>query len=408
MKDNWRELWEFNKEIFKITNWEECSEQKRKSWRLSPRFRYYSAGDLNLRLGIIFSPHKYKDEEFFQEGILWGSRIGNGMRTILYFVAPDFSPIFLKAIGKIGGTMTAEGVYWREKLTPPLYKIQNKGDDRVTYFLEPAKERPDWEFWQKNLNPVAWNHLKTTRAFFESLAPRRVRTVFEKNKIVFYWGALEIAEIKRKGSKIDLATKVKWTRKKDIVAKYSKSGWVDLSDQINEEFVEAVNGILELLERMEAEGELENKDLLALKLCREKVSWPGFSGKHFEYPWLIQGRIWGGISNLYYFEDKFEVRVVQPILEKPFAGVTTALLSSAYLECSDLNRRGLPWNPDLRWNQKIILLAPHTFTEELRLSQTWLKEPEQFPIYILPEDWKTNQLQDIEELTPDTNEESYL
>ncbi len=175
---------------------------------------------MNLRVGIISCRDDIKMEDFLYEGVSWGSRIGNGARTVLYFVARDFSPVFLNAITKLGGTISAKAVYWREKLTPSLYPVQEKEYLLSAYVPEILVARPDWSFWQKRLNPVAWRQVEAVRQFFEGLEKRRVRAVLEKNKTVFCWGPVEIAEIALKGNKIELSSKVKWTRNKNIASKF--------------------------------------------------------------------------------------------------------------------------------------------------------------------------------------------
>jgi len=392
-----------------MSDWEQCPEEKRKSWHLSSLFNYFCSGDTNLRVGIIACPNEYKEEDFLFEGILWGSRIGNGARTVVYFVAQDFSPLFLNAIIKLGGTLSAKAVYWREKLTPCLYPVQEKEYSKNLYGIEPVQMRSEWSFWQKQLNPVAWNHLKVIKDFFESLAKRRVRTSFEKNKIVFCWGTIEIAEIKKKGNKFELTVKVKWTRNKNIAAKFHKAGWVDYSGKINEEFRRAIFGIIELLENMEASGCLESKDLLALKLITDKDIIPFFFGKHIEYPWLSRERNSPiDFCSLYYFSDNSQVHVIHPVLEKPMQKVVHTLLILSFLEYSDLYNRGLPDNSNIRWNRKVVLLSQSVFIKELRLCQSWLKNAEQCPIYLLPEDWQTEGLKNLNELSSLEYEEPFF
>ncbi|MGI6449444.1 MAG: hypothetical protein ACOX3R_03845 [Desulfitobacteriia bacterium] len=390
MKVNWKEIWDANPDIFVVSGWEECSEDKRKGWHLPSHFSYFSAGDMNLRVGIIACQGGYKEEEFLLEGIVWGSRLGNGAKTLIYFVAQDFSPIFLGAIAKLGGTLTAKAIYWREKLTPSLFPVQEKRYHKTSVALDPGELRAGWEWWERQLNPVATNHLKIIRAYFEGLARRKVRTVFEKNKIVFCWGRIEIAEIKKKGNKFELSTKVKWTRNKSITSKFLKTGWVDYSGILNEEFCRAVTGVLELLENMESNGSLDLKDLVVIKLIYDRDFITNCFGRYIEYPWLPKDRSDSyDLSNFYFYASHDRVSVLYPILDKPLVKLVRSLLALTYLEHIDLAQKGLPNNPEIKWDNKIYLLSQPVFRDELRLCQSWLKHPWLLPIILLPDDWRT-------------------
>jgi len=391
LKSDLKSLWEANPDIFILSGWEECPEEKRKSWHLSSRFKYFSTGDMKLRIGIIACQDEYKDEDFFAEGVHWGSRIGNGARTVIYFVAHDFSPVFLNALSKLGGTLTAKAVFWREKLSPSLYPVQDYVSS--VHIQEPALLRPNFAFWEKKLNPVASNQLTVIKDFFDGLAKRGIRTVFEKNRIAFCWGSIEIAEIKIKGSRFELASKVKWTRKKNIVSKFLKSGWVDYSGKINEDFKRAIFGIIDLLENMEVGGCLENKDLLAIKLITDREVIPSFFGKHLEYPWLLkEPKSFMETGSLYFFRDNNRINAVHPVLEKPFREFVHALLMLSALECGNLNREN--------WNRKVCILSLPAFKEELRLCQSWLSNPEECPIYILSENWNIDGIKNLRQVIP--------
>lgn len=400
MKVDWKEIWNTNPNIFIVSGWEECSAEKRKGWRLPSQFSYYSAGDMNLRVGIIACEGVYKEEEFLLGGILWGSRLGNGARTVIYFVAQEFSPVFLGSMAKLGGSLSAKAVYWREKLTPSLYSVQGKDYSKSTIRVDPGELRPGWNYWERQLNPVAMNHLKIINNYFDGLMKRRVRTIYGKNKIIYCWGNVEIAELKKKGNKFELATKVKWTRNKSIATKFIKSGWVDFAGIINDEFCRAVNGILELLENMESNGSLDSKDSLAIKLINDKEFIPGFFGKHIEFPWIPRER--NDIldtGNLYYFSGNNLIKVINPILEKPIQRVVSTLLSYTILENCYFRENGLPHSNKYEWNKKIYLLSEPAIMEELRLCQSWLKQEENFPIILLPEDWGTEGFKSLRNLT---------
>ena len=399
MKVDWKEIWDANPDIFIVSGWEECLIEKRKGWHLPSQFSYFSAGDMNLRVGIIACEGAYKEEEFLLGGILWGSRLGNGARTVIYFVAQEFSPIFLGALAKLGGTLSAKAVFWREKLTPSLYPVQEKKYPRSSFCAELGELRPQWDFWERHINPVALNHLKVIKRYFEELVKRRVRTVFKKNKIVFCWGNIEIAEVKKKGNKFELTTKIKWTRNKSIARKFLKSGWVDCSGAINEEFRRAINGILELLENMESNGSLDIKDLLAIKLISEGNFAPEFFGKYFELPWIPKKR--NHIFNtgdLYFFSLANQIKVINPILEKPLQRIVITLLALTTLEYSSLSNNGFFPYFNNKWNRKLYLLSQPNLIEELRLCRSWLKEAERYPLILLPANWKTEGLKELKDL----------
>lgn len=397
MKVNWKELWDVNSELFIASGWQECPEDKRKASNLPAQFHYYSAGDLNLRAGIIAVQGKYKEEDLLVAGISWGGRIGNGARTVVYFVAQHFSPVFLSAIAELGGVLSVKAVYWREKLTPGLYPVIAK--DHSTNSLDSLTEmKPDWGCWERRLNPVARGHLNIVRDYLEGLNKRKVRIVIGKSRIVAYWGSIEIAEIKAKGNKLELTTKVKWTRNKNISSKFQKFGWVDYSGKINHEFCRTLQDILELLENMEVNNCLMSKDLLTLKLLYDKEFVPNYLGNHLELPWLTRDKndILDG-SQVYYFQSQHEVNVVYPILEKPMNKIGNILLTFIALEHSGLRNIGLPGNPNIKWNQKIYLLTLRNYRDDLHLGLSWLKNKDRFPVIVLPEDWKTEGFKNIGE-----------
>jgi len=393
---DWKEIWDANPDIFIASGWEKFTEEKRKNCHLSSSFSYYSAGDMRLRIGIIATRGAYKEEEFLLAGVLFANRLGNGARTVIYFVAQDFSPVFLGAIAKLGGTITAKAVYWREKLTPSLYPVQEKAYYKSTYKVNLGELRPGWDFWERQLNPVDWNHLKIIRNYFERLAKRRVKVFFEKNKIIYRWGKIEIAEVKKKGNKFELSTKIKWTRNKSIATKFTKTGWVDLSGSINEEFCRAIKGILELLEKMETNGSLEPKDQLLMKLMYDRTFIPESFGTYCEFPWLPKDRndmLDGG--QFLFFRLSDQMCIVSPVLEKPVQKVVSTLLLHTTLAYSDLCEKVNLGDATLKWNQKTFLLAQPELMDELRLCQSWLAEPEDYPIILLPEDWETEGLKKI-------------
>lgn len=393
MKNKWQNIWKANSEVFIVSEWDECPEDNRKAWHLPAQFNYFSSGDMNLRVGIIASDDCSREEEFLLGGIQWGNKLGNGARTVIYFVAPDFSPVFLRAIAELGRNITAKAVYWREKLNPSLYLVSNR-DYHSAFQYDLGDAKPGWDEWARKFNPVARNHLSIIRSYFDGLAKRRVRAVFKKNSISYCWGNIEIAEIKRKGNKLELNTKVKWTRNKSVYAKFLKTGWVDFSGNINEEFCWAINGILEFLDNMEANGTLDDKDNLGLKLIYDKDFVPACWGEYFDFPWIKKerGEKLLDINQLYFFQKEQDINVVMPLLEKATMRIVNCLLSFAALSLSGPIKKEIRKEQQIFWNKKIIILAHPSLQEELRLCYSWLKTPENFPLFMLPEDWKTEGL----------------
>src|SRR5665648_704743 len=218
----WDMIWEVHPDIFIARKWLECPEIKKKEYHLSPIFDY--------------------------------------------FVAPNFSAAFLSAISKIGGSISARAVYWREKLTPSLYLIpENDLSSQSRYSLGQA--RPDWKRLGQSLNPVAQQQLRIVNTFFDTLSNRRVRIEIKPQHIAFLWGNFEIAEVRRKGKKFELNSKVKWLKHNEQQHRnWQKQGWVDASGSLNLEFSEVIVNMLDYLESLAKEGKLRSQDLLALRL----------------------------------------------------------------------------------------------------------------------------------------------
>ena len=223
MSITWNMIWEAHPDVFIAQNWKEYPEDKKKASRLPPQFAYFMGCETTLRVGIIASSSIIREEEFLLAGVLWGNRLSNGVKTVIYFVAPNFSSAFLNGLSKIGGTISARAVYWREKLTPSLYLIPEEQQcSQSRYAL--GEERPDWKRWGQGLNPVARQQLMIVNAFFDQLASRRVRIVIKPQYIAFLWGNFEIAEVRRKGKKFELSSKVKWLKIQRTNVEVAKTG----------------------------------------------------------------------------------------------------------------------------------------------------------------------------------------
>lgn len=393
---NWLKIWEHHPDIFIAQNWQECTVDKMKELRLPPHYSYYSGGETALRVGIIAAHTLPKEEDFLLAGLIWANRLSNGAPTVIYFVAPDFSPFLLHALSKVGGIFNAKGVYWREKLTPSLYLIPEAGSMYQKKY-NVGERKPDWHKWQQELNPVAQQQLAIIKKYFEDLAERGVRCEIKLKTASFLWGNLEIAEIKKKGKRFELTTKTKWERKKEIASSFTKQGWVDAAGEINEEFCLAVQEILDYLEKKLDNNELKVRDELAILLHKGNGVIRSLWGNPWDWPWLPKDRSesWiGDLAQWYYFEGKDQLSVVCPILDKPLYLASQGILLSCVLERSNLLQLSKK-NGNDTWDLCIHWLTTKEHEEDLRLWLSWLKEPEKYRIWLLPDNWQHEGVQEI-------------
>ena len=395
----WNAVLESHRNIFLAQNWQECTAENRKIWKLPAQFSYLMAGEPALRVGIIASTTLSNEEDFLLAGMLLGNRLSNGAKTVIYFIAPDFSPAFLHTITKIGGNLSVRAVYWREKLHPSLYLIPDQMTQRSLISTSLAEERPDWDSWGKGLNPVARQQLKVVQVYFESLAGRRIKVEIKHQTIVFQWGNIEIAEVKRKGKKFELMTKTKWERDHNQAAKWLKAGWVDAYGNLNAEFCNSILSILEYLESLERNGNIRNRDLLSLWLNHGGGVLSSLWGSVWKWPWLPKERGDGWINELsqwFYFQGNGQLSIVYPILERPLNEASHCILLTSTLENSLLLSQAKGQNEEnLEWDRRIHWLILPELEENLRRWYSWLKDPDQFPIWILPENWRTQGLYEI-------------
>ena len=391
MSITWNMVWEAHPEVFIARDWREYPEDKKKIGRLPPQFAYFMSSEATLRIGIIASSSSIREEEFLLAGVLWGNRLSNGVKTVIYFVAPNFSSAFLNGLSKIGGTISARAVYWREKLTPSLYLIpeEQKGN-QSRYSL--GEERPDWKRWGQGLNPVARQQLMIVNTFFEQLATRRVRIVIKSQSIAFFWGSFEIAEVRRKGKKFELSSKVKWLKINEQMLKWQKQGWVDASGSLNSEFCTVMLSILDYLESLEQAGKLRIQDLLALRLHQGDKVLESLWGNPWPWPWLPKERGENSVIELeewYFFQSKGQLRVVCPIFEKPLARASRSILLAGVLERSQLLAQAKDeYGNPLVWDGRVQWLTTYGLEEELRRWHCWLKDVDKFPIWTLSENWR--------------------
>ena len=399
MSISWNMIWEAHSDVFIAQNWQECPEDKKKVNRLPPQFTYFMGGEMTLRVGIIASSSSIiREEEFFLAGVLWGNRLSNGAKTVIYFVAPNFSAAFLYGVSKIGGTISARAVYWREKLTPSLYLIpEDQLSSRSRYAL--GEERPDWKRWGQGLNPVASQQLMIVKTYFDNLANRRVRIEIRSQLIAFLWGNFEIAEVRRKGKKFELSSKVKWLKNNEQISKWQKPGWVDASGSLNSEFCRAVLSILDYLESLEQEDQLRPQDLLALWLRQGRGILKSLWGSPWPWPWLPKERGENSVIELeewYYFQGNGQLSVVCPIFEKPLAKASRSILLTCLLERSLLlvhakDEQGDP----LIWDGRVHWLTTPGLEEEIRRWYCWLKDVDKFPIWTLPDNWREKEIHEL-------------
>ncbi|SPF50741.1 conserved hypothetical protein [Candidatus Desulfosporosinus infrequens] len=394
MSITWNEIWEAHSDVFITQNWLECPEDKKKANRLPPQFAYFMGCETTLRVGIIASSSIIREEEFFLAGVLWGNRLSNGAKTVIYFVAPNFSSAFLNGVSKIGGVISARAVYWREKLTPSLYLIpEEQKNNHSRYAL--GEERPDWKRWGQGLNPVALQQLMIVNVFFTGLASRRVRIEIKPQHIAFLWGNFEIAEVRRKGKKFELSSKVKWLKENEQILKWQKQGWVDASGSLNSEFCTTILSILDYLESLEQEGQLRPQDLLALWLHQGSGIW----GRPWPWPWQPKERGENSVIELeqwYYFQDNGQLSIVCPIFERPLARASRSILLACVLERSLLvvNAKDEQGDP-LVWDGRIHWLTTLGMEEEIRRWHCWLKDVDKFPIWTLPESWRDKGIDEL-------------
>lgn len=395
--DTWQAVWKAHPDFFIADQWLECPSDKKKDYHLPAQYDYFSGGETSLRVGIIASSKIPKEEEFLLAGMLWGRRMSNGAKTVIYFVAPDFSPFFLQALNKVGGILNARAVYWREKLTPSLYLIPETSSSTKNW-QSLGEERLNWSKWRQELNPVVQLQFDVVKTYFEKLHVRRVRADIKFLNITFLWGNLEIAEIRRKGKRFELATKTKWLRDHELTRKWQKSGWVDASGVINPEFCQAIAAILDYLEDKEKKGELRPKDALSLYLHQGEGIISTLWGNEWEWPWVSKERGENWIHELgqwFYFQGGGHLSVVCPILEKPLALASQSLLLSCVLKNSSLLDSPKIRPSNISWDGRIFWLTIMNMEEDLRLFQSWLKNPEPFQIWTLPENWQTEGIEQL-------------
>ncbi|AET68956.1 hypothetical protein Desor_3467 [Desulfosporosinus orientis DSM 765] len=391
MSITWNEIWETHPDVFIVNRWKEYPEDKKKSSRLPPQYAYFMGGETTLRVGIIAALSINREEEFLLAGLLWGHRLSNGAKTVIYYVAPDFTPSFLTGLSKIGGTIDARAVYWREKLTPSLYPIPDRQQlKRPRYTL--GEERPDWKRWGKGLNPVARQQLVTVNDFFHQLSSRQVRTIIKNQTINFLWGNFEVAEVRRKGKKFELNTKVKWLKIRELTLKWHKQGWVDSSGSLNSDFCSAVLEVLDYLESLEQEGKLRPYDHLELLLHQGAGAINLIWGSPWAWPWLPKDRGENCVSELeewFFFQGNGQLSVVCPIFEKPLLRAARSILLASVLEGSMLlvGAKDNHGNP-LAWDGRVHWLTTLSKEEELRRCYCWLNDEEKFPIWTLPANWQ--------------------
>lgn len=396
MRITWNTIWEAHPDVFIAQNWLECPEDKKKSNRLPLQYAYFMGGETTLRVGIVASPSITREEEFLLAGLLWGNRLSNGAKTVIYFVAPDFSSAFLNGVSKIGGIISARAIYWREKLTPSLYLIPEEQHAKQPRYSI-GQGRLDLKRWGQGLNPVARQQLMIVSNYFAQFARRQVRMEIKSQTILFLWGNLEIAEVRRKGKKFELNSKIKWLKDKET--KWQKQGWVDVSGSINVEFCSVILGILDYLESLEREGKIRSQDLLALKLRRGDGIIKSLWGSSWPWPWLPKDRSENLVAELeewYFFQDGGRLNVVCPILERTLVKAARSILLAGMLERSLLlfNAKNEQGN-SLIWDGRVHWLTTLDQEDELRRWYCWLIDVRKFPIWTLPENWRVAGIYDL-------------
>jgi hypothetical protein len=228
---------------------------------------------------------------------------------------------------------------------------------------------------------VSRQHLAVVRAYFDSLAARRVRAVFRRNCIVFAWGDTDIAEAAFTGDKFDLRTKNKGMKN----AIPARPGWVDSGGRLDEGFRRAVLGALDWLEEKEADGGLPESSALSLKMWHD----PGFigeTGTPIPFPLLKKEPGGAQPGDFWYFAGPERLSVYRAVLTRPLECLGEILYYDAVLkenarEISRLTGGAV-------WDDKIHIVASQRLSKELARHQEYFKEAERFPLRILPENWR--------------------
>jgi hypothetical protein len=375
--------------IFVGDHWQPYPRESLRKLRLPLKYSYFVGGDVFLRTGIIASAEIPREQEFLMAGILWANRLSNGAKTVLYFVAPDFSPFFLLTLNKIGGNLVTKGVYWREKLQPSLYLVP----ERMTYQPVMMGEKcPRMQQWSRGLNSLAVQQLLVMLEFFQHHQHCGLEIQFKQQSILIDWGNNEIAEIRRKGKKIELTSKCRWEKDPLRCARWKKIGWVDLSGQVNQEFQQVIQEMLAFLQDEYFNTRLHAYDKLKLLFAKNEEQVKSLWGEPWPWPWLPKDRhdVWlAELSRLYFFQDGKTLRVIHPILEHAMQKSCLDLLLASVLERSYLlkDAKTADGQP-LAWDGRIIWLTTVSVKEDLLRWQCWLKRPEQFQISVLANDWE--------------------
>lgn len=398
MSTNWQAAWDAHPDVFLAREWQECPAEKRKSWRLPAQFSYYWGGETALRVGIIASATLPKEEEFLLAGIQFGNRLSNGARTVIYYVAPNFSPYFIYAISKIGHIINARAVYWKERLKPSLYLVP-EGIRPLNPLENVGECRPTWHSWAQELNPVSQGELEIVRSFFDRFKDRGISYTLKHQTIAFLWGNIEIAEARRRGKKFELAGKAKWEKRQEWAGQWKKSGWIDSSGALNQDFCVMIEQMIAHLEDLAGRGELRTADLLAWQLHKSGGVLNSVWGTALPCPWLPKDRSESWINEFnrwFYFQADGQISMICPILDHPLAEAGTSILMASELEKSMLLEAVKSEQGEkLFWDGSIHWLTLPEWEEDLRLWQSWLKDPDQFKVWVLPENWRRDGIREL-------------
>ncbi|MCL1853725.1 MAG: hypothetical protein FWF88_11965 [Peptococcaceae bacterium] len=383
---DWRAQWEAHSDLFIVSNWLERTQDRQAKWPLPAGFRYFSGGDMKLRAGIIVKTREDQEEEFLKAGLLWGAQLANGARTVMYFVAPQFSERFLRLMDVFGGKLMCKAIYWRERMSPSLFVASGGVPDRVKI------ECPDWKFWERQINPVEVSYLKVLRDYFEGLTPLGARIVFKRNKIVLSRGLIEVAQIKKTGGKLEFCSMAKWLGR--VAAEgYQKAGWVDADRCLNAAFRLAVEELLGLVSEKLEKDVLEAKDVMSLLLWENPGQAGEMWGRCLDLPCVFVDNKPVESNRIYFMAHGDgdaggagvrDLNVVLPILDKPLTRVGEALWWHGLME-------GIVARlPQYRWDGRVNCLIAPGCQEEMRIALEWIKDLDAFPCYVLERGWKQN------------------
>jgi hypothetical protein len=210
-------------------------------------------------------------------------------------------------------------------------------------------------------------------------------------------GLIEIAQIKKTGSKLEFTTIAKWMGRA-AGEKYQKNGWVDAQGALNSEFRAATEDLIRLISEQSNEGFLDAKDLMSLLLWEEPLQAGELWGQCVEMPCISVNGKPLDLGRAYFMaqpagEGDGAERMLQgviPILDTPLTRIGRAVWWLGIMR--DIS----PYLTQYRWDNQITCLVSPACQEELRIALEWIKNRDAFPCYMLDRQWKQNRALDFQ------------